>query len=176
MEATAEVARSLGATFRMGPAEVGNGKVALLEEPGGGAAFFLWQALEFGGAEVKNAPGALAWNELYTKDLEATRSFYSGLFGLEWSSMPMLQGGEYHLANVGGMPIAGVLVMDENWGEIPPHWMVYIQVEDADQAAARVESLGGDVCVPVTEIAVGRFAVVNDDQKGTFTIFEPAPH
>lgn len=176
IEATAEVARSLGATFRMGPAEVGNGKVALLEEPGGGAAFFLWQALEFGGAEVKNTPGALVWNELYTRDLEATQRFYSELFGWEWSSMPMLQGGEYHLANVGEMPIAGVLVMDENWGEIPPHWMVYIQVEDADEAASRVESLGGDVCVPVTEIAVGRFAVVNDDQKGTFTIFEPAEH
>ena len=116
----------------------------------------------------------MAWNELYTKDLDTTRAFYTALFGWGWSSMPIPQGGEYHLANLGDTPVAGVLVMDENWGEIPPHWMVYIQVADADEAAARVTELGGDVCVPVTEIAVGRFAVVNDDQKGTFTIFEPA--
>ena len=173
LDATAETARALGANFLMGPAEVGNGRVALLQEPGG-AAFFLWQALEFGGAELKGAPGALVWNELYTRDLEATKSFYSGLFGWEWSSMPIPQGGEYHLANLGELQVAGVLVMDDNWGDIPPHWMVYIQVEDADDAATTVESLGGDVCVPVTEIAVGRFAVVNDDQKGTFTIFEPS--
>ena len=170
--ATAETARTLGANFLMGPADVGNGRVALLQEPGG-AAFFVWQALDFGGAELVRSPGSMVWNELYTRDLEATKSFYSSLFGWEWSSMPIPQGGHYHLANLGDFQVAGLLVMDDNWGEIPPHWMVYIQVEDADAAAAKVTSLGGDVCVPVTEIAVGRFAVVNDDQKGTFTIFEP---
>ena len=172
LDATAERARDLGATFLMGPADVGNGRVALLQDSGG-AAVFLWQALEFGGAQVVRAPGAMAWNELYTKDLQATKDFYGGLFGWEWTSMPIPQGGAYHVANLGDTHVAGVLVMDESWGEIPPHWMVYIQVEDADAAAAKVTSLGGDVCVPVTEIAVGRLAVVNDDQKGTFTIFEP---
>ena len=172
LDKTADRAGTLGATFLMGPANVGNGRVALLQDPAG-APFFLWQALEFGGAEVIRAPGAMAWNELYTRDLEATQSFYSALFGWEWAAMPIPPGGEYHVAGLGDSHVAGVLVMDEHWPEIPPHWMVYIQVEDADAAAARVTSLGGDVCVPVTEIPVGRFAVVNDDQKGTFTIFEP---
>ena len=173
LDATAERARSLGATFMMGPADVGTGRVALMQDAGG-ASVFLWQALEFGGAEIIRSPGALAWNELYTRDLESTKSFYTSLFGWEWTSMPMPQGGNYHLASVGDFLVCGVLEMDENWGEIPPHWMVYIQVEDADATAAKVTSLGGDVCVPVTDIMVGRFAVVNDDQKGAFTIFEPS--
>ena len=143
-----------------------------MQDPAG-ASLFLWQALEFGGAEIIRAPGSMVWNEFYTRDLETTQNFYSTVFGWEWSSMPIPQGGEYHLANLGDFQVAGGLVMDENWGEIPPHWMIYIQVEDADRAAGKVTSLGGDVCVPVTEIAVGRFAVVNDDQRGTFTIFEP---
>ena len=172
LNASAERARALGATFLMGPADVGNGRVALLQDPGG-ATFFLWQALQFGGAEIIRAPGAMAWNELYTRDLETTQSFYSDLFGWEWSSLAIPQGGDYHLADLGDFQVAGVLVMDENWGEMPSHWMVYLQVEDADAAAAKITNLGGDVCVPVTDILVGRFAVVNDDQKGTFTIFEP---
>ena len=173
LDATAETARALGANFLMGPADVGNGRVALVQEPNG-ATFFLWQALDFGGAEIVGVPGAMVWNELYTRDLEATRSFYTALFRWEWSSMPIPQGGDYHIASVGERQVAGLLVMNEQWGEVPPHWMVYIQVEDADAAAAQVADLGGDVCVPVTEISVGRFAVVNDDQKGTFTIFQPA--
>jgi len=173
LDSTADTARSLGATFVMGPQDVGNGRVALMQDPTG-ASVFLWQALEFGGAEIIRSPGALAWNEFYTRDLEATKAFYTALFGWEWGSMPIPQGGDYHLASVDGFAACGVLEMDEQWGEIPPHWMVYIQVEDADATAARVTSLGGDVCVPVTDISVGRFAVVNDDQKGTFTIFEPA--
>ena len=179
LDATAERARTLGANFLMGPADVGSGRVALVQEPNG-AAFFLWQAIDFGGAELIRAPGAMVWNELYTRNLEATQSFYSALFGWEWSSVPIPQGGdyqlanlEYHLANLGDLQVAGVLVMDESWGEMPPHWMIYMQVEDADAAAAQVTALGGDVCVPVTDISVGRFAVVNDDQKGTFSIFEP---
>ena len=172
IDATVAGAKDLGANIFMGPHDVGTGRVALMQDPVG-ASLFLWQALQFGGAEVIRAPGSMVWNEFYTRDLETSQNFYSTLFGWEWSSMPIPQGGEYHLANLGEFQVAGGLVMDENWGEIPPHWMVYIQVEDADAAAARVTSLGGDVCVPVTEIAVGRFAVVNDDQKGTFTIFEP---
>lgn len=172
LDDTAEQAESLGATFHMGPAEVGNGRVALMQDPAD-ASLFLWQDTGFGGAEITGAPGAMAWNEFYTRDPETTRNFYTALFGWEWSSMPIPRGGDYHLASLGDTQVAGGLVMDESWGVLPPHWMIYIQVEDADVAAARVTGLGGDVCVPVTEIAVGRFAVVNDDQKGTFTIFEP---
>ena len=173
LDETADRAREMGATFLMGPADVGNGRVALMQDPQG-ACLFLWQASDFGGAEIVGAPGALAWNELCTRDLEATQNFYSSLFGWEWTSMPMPQGGNYDVAGLGDTHVAGVMLMDDNWGEMPPHWMVYFQVEDADAAAAKVTSLGGDVCVPVTDIIVGRFAVVNDDQKGTFTIFQPS--
>jgi hypothetical protein len=172
LNATAEKATAMGATLLMGPADVGNGRVALVRDPEG-AMFFLWQALDFGGAEVVRVPGSMAWTEHYTRDLSGMKDFYTKLFGWEWSSIPIPQGGDYHLANLGDVQVAGVLVMDENWGEMPSHWMVYFQVEDADAAASEVTSLGGKVCVPVTEISVGRFAVVNDDQQGTFTIFEP---
>lgn len=174
LDATAERAKGLGATILLPPMDLMEaGRMAMAQDPGG-ATFFLWQAGQHGGSEVMHSPGAMTWNEFYTRDLEATQSFYSGLFGWEWMTMPMPQDGAYHVAHLGGANVGGTLVIDENWGDVPSHWMVYIQVEDADDAAAKVTSLGGDICVPVTKIPVGRFAVVNDDQKGTFTIFEPS--
>lgn len=115
LDSTAELAGSLGATFVMGPADVGNGRVALMQDPSG-ASVFLWQALDFGGAEVIRSPGAFAWNELYTRDLETTQGFYSDLFGWEWSSMPIPEGGDYHLAAIGDYMVCGVLDIDHPVG------------------------------------------------------------
>jgi len=36
-----------------------------------------------------NAPGALCWNELSTPDMDASASFYGGLFG--WDAQPFEQ-------------------------------------------------------------------------------------
>lgn len=61
--------------------------------------------------------------------------------------------------------------MNEEWGEVPPHWMLYFAVDNCDEAAAKAKQLGGEICVPPTDIAkVGRFAVINDPQGGFFSI------
>jgi hypothetical protein len=65
------------------------------------------------------------------------------------------------------MPMTG-----PEWRGVPPHWMVYVAVDDIDAAARKVVELGGKVCVPPTTIPVGRFAVVNDPQGATFSLFQ----
>jgi predicted enzyme related to lactoylglutathione lyase len=71
---------------------------------------------------------------------------------------------------------AGMLQMTEEWGEAPPHWMLYFSVIDCDSSAARVKELGGEVCVPPTEIPpAGRFSVLSDPQGAYFSIIRPTP-
>jgi len=55
--------------------------------------------------------------------------------------------------------------------------MPYVAVRDVDAAAARVESLGGKVCVPPTDIPnVGRFCVVNDPTGASISLLTmPSP-
>ena len=66
------------------------------------------------------------------------------------------------------MPMRG-----EEWKGVPPHWMIYVSVADCDERAARIKQLGGNVCVPPTDIPnVGRFSVVNDPQGATFSIIQ----
>src|ERR1700753_1018478 len=85
-EEAAARARELGGSVHAGPFDVMQaGRMAVLQDPQG-AYFMLWEPREHRGAELVNAPGAFAWNELSTSDMGAAQSFYGGLFG--WSFEP----------------------------------------------------------------------------------------
>ena len=145
------------------------GSMAVLRDPAGGT-FAVWQAKASRGTDhTDSKPHTVCWNELASRDAAAAGEFYAGLFGWRREEMEM-EGTTYTMFMSGEDRAAGMLQMTEEWGDIPSHWMMYIAVEDCDAAAARVPELGGQVCVPPTDIPVGRFAVVNDPQGGTFSI------
>ena len=50
--------------------------------------------------------------------------------------------------------------------------MAYIHVADVDATAAKIKEHGGSVCVPPTDISVGRFAVVQNPARATFSIIK----
>ena len=72
---------------------------------------------------------------------------------------------------VGGMLDIGAVGLPE---EVPPHWLVYFSVEDADAAVAKVKSGGGDVRMEPMEIPVGRFVVVADPAGAVFAVMQPS--
>jgi uncharacterized protein len=60
--------------------------------------------------------------------------------------------------------------------EAPPHWLVYIGVDDVDATAARAKELGATVFQESTDIPeVGRFAVVQDPAGAVFGLFRGNP-
>ncbi len=66
------------------------GRMAVFADPTG-AVFGIWQPGTFIGAELVNEPGALAWNELNTRDPEAAKAFYGAVFG--WTVRGQRHGG-----------------------------------------------------------------------------------
>jgi hypothetical protein len=53
---------------------------------------------------------------------------------------------------------------------------VYFAVDDADASAAKITELGGTILVPPFDVpTVGRIAVAQDPQGGTFSIIKPVP-
>lgn len=107
-------------------------------------------------------PGEFCWNELMTRDDEAATKFYTELLG--WSSKTEDMGsGQYTVFSAGEKMVGGMMAMDESFGDLHPHWMSYITVEDVDESVKQVEALGGKVCHPPTDIPnVGRFSVITD--------------
>ena len=142
-----------------------------------GAFISVWQSGQHTGAQVVREPGSFTWCELNTRDVPGAKAFYSTVFG--WGAETSGEGGPmpYTEFKLGGESIAGMMEMGGHMpAEVPPHWLVYIEVADTDAAASKAAELGGAVVVPGTDYPGGRFAVVTDPQGATLGLMTPASH
>ena len=171
IQAVADQASELGATITVPPMKVMDaGWLAFIKDPTGGHVGF-WQDGEHCGAGLVNEPGAFCWNELATRDIDAASEFYGQLLG--WTYKPMENTpSRYLIIENDGRGNGGLLQMNEEWGDLPPHWMVYFSVADTEASAARVKELGGAVNVPPFDTSVGKISVVADPQGGHFSLIQ----
>src|SRR5215218_8865604 len=110
---------------------------------------------------TSHAPGTISWADLATTDQEAAKVFYGGLFGWEYDDRPVGEGITYSMAKLGGRSAAAINAQrdDERAQGIPPHWNVYVTVEDVDAAARAVGEHGGQVLAePFDVFDAGRMA------------------
>jgi len=114
--------------------------------------------------------GAFSWLELMTGELDDAAAFYSEIFG--WSVRRMdMPTGPYHVIKVGDTDVGGLMATPPDAGPVPPHWGVYITVDNVDSVAEKVKAHGGTIVVPPTDIpTVGRFAVLQDPQGAHFSV------
>jgi len=174
-DATVAAARAAGATVYAEPMDVSDlGRMAILADPTG-AVIGIWQPRTFIGAEVANEPGALAWNELNTRDLPAAKAFYTTVFG--WEAHDSDMGGmAYTEWKVGDRSVGGMMAMpDMVPAAVPAHWLAYFGVADTDAAVAAATGAGATVMLPATDIPPGRFAVLADPDGAAFAIIAMAP-
>jgi hypothetical protein len=170
----AKNAKALGGRVIAEPFEVQDyGRMAMLQDASGGT-LAVWQARTHPGAERVNEPGAFCWLELATRDVAGAKTFYTGLFG--WGMKePTDPGMDYTEILLAGRPMGGILAIRPDMGAMPPSWGLYWQVADCGASAAKAKALGGKVCVEPHDLpTVGRFAVIQDPQGATFSMFQPA--
>jgi len=139
-----------------------------------GAVFGLWQSKKHTGATVADEPGAMAWSEVNSRDANGAAAFYHEVFDLDARPVddPSMQ---YIMLNQGETPVAGVLQMTAEWGELPPHWMTYFAVADVDKAAETVKQNGGKVVHGPFDSPYGRIAVISDPQGAVLSLLQSAP-
>lgn len=120
-------------------------------------------------------PGSFCWNELYSKDYKASQKFYEAVLG--WKFEPWGPGG-YWMIKVGDKSVAGLMDTDKpEWAQLPNMWGYYIDVENIEQTARRVESLGGKVIHPPEDVPeVGRFATLIDPAGAMVNIIQMKQH
>lgn len=124
----------------------------------------------------KHAPGTICWVELGTTDQNAAKSFYGSLFGWSFVDYPMGPGGVYTMFRADGRDAAAGYTLQEaeRAHGVPPHWNLYVAVEDADKAAARATELGGSVVAgPFDVFTNGRMAVVVDPTGAAICLWQP---
>jgi predicted enzyme related to lactoylglutathione lyase len=169
VDAVAEKAAAAGGTILFPPFDVMDaGRMAMVQDPSG-AMFGVWQPGSHIGAQLVNMPNALVWNELQTRDTKSARNFYNAVFGWEYD----IDASGYLLPKQGGRIHAGIMQIDESWGDAPSNWAVYFMVEDVEAAAAKSKELGGTLLRPPSSAGeMGKFSVVQDPQGGVFTIMQ----
>ena len=180
VDETLERAKALGATNPMGPLDVMDiGRMAFFQDPVG-ATIALWQAKSHRGPSLVYEPGCPNWYEGMSKDVAKSVAFYTELFGWTSEVKPVTTGDgdtiEYHVYKQGDDQVGGTMQMGPEFGPVPSHWTVYVQVEDLDVAHGKVEGLGGKTVVPPMPIPdVGRFCQVTDPTGAHLALIEMAP-
>ena len=119
--------------------------------------------------------GSFCWIELHTSDQNAAKSFYNALFGWEAHDNPMGPDSYYTEFKLQGREAAAgcSLLPDERSESIPPYWMIYITVENADVAVAKAQDLGGKPFGPAFDVMdAGRMAIIKDPTGAVFCIWQ----
>jgi predicted enzyme related to lactoylglutathione lyase len=121
------------------------------------------------------APGTPSWVDLASPNLDASRKFYSALFGwkAEVVDDPAAQG--YTMFSKNGKQVAGLggLQMPQQ----PSAWSTYVATEDADKTAKAVQEAGGKVIAPPFAVMKsGRMAVFQDPTGAYISIWEAGEH
>jgi hypothetical protein len=114
----------------------------------------------------------VCWNELLTNNTDQAGKFYTQLFG--WSGNVQQMGPTaYTMFMKGQAPAGGMMAIAPEWGKVPPHWMIYISVEDCEKSVALAKKLGGEILAPPTDVPnVGRFSTMRDPQGAVFSVIK----
>ncbi len=120
------------------------------------------------------APGTPCWVELSgTPDIEASESFYRGLFGWEMPEQPnSAELGGYRRAKLGGRDVAGVSPRMQP-GQ-PTVWATYVSVDDMAATLEKVKEAGGEpVMEPQDVMGLGTMLVFTDPTGAVCGAWQP---
>jgi len=117
--------------------------------------------------------GVPSWVDIGTPDLAAGLRFYQDLFGWEAQDMGE-EAGRYNIVLKNGRQVAAISPAQDPG---PPRWTTYINVDDVDDIAKRVESAGGTVVVPPMDVmSAGRMAIFSDTTGAVIAAWQPGEH
>jgi predicted enzyme related to lactoylglutathione lyase len=130
-----------------------------------------------GGIRDGYPAGVPCWIDTTQPDPPAAAEFYRGLLGWELQDMlPPNSPGNYFVARLHGRDVAAISSMagDETTRAV---WNTYIWVDNADQAARRVEQARGRVIAAPFDVAgAGRMVECADPSGARFRLWQAREH
>jgi predicted enzyme related to lactoylglutathione lyase len=116
-------------------------------------------------------PGQFVWREIMTPNVEDTLRFYGEVIGWKHETHSMGNGESYTMLKVGETPVGGCMKLPAS--NIPPHWALYVSVDDVDATAALATKNGGKIFFgPDNAGEFGRFASLADPQGAAISIWK----
>jgi predicted enzyme related to lactoylglutathione lyase len=172
---TVERVRTLGGKANPAFDVLDNGRLAVCFDPNG-AQFDVWQSKRASMTEADTSwHGVPSWSETITSDVSRAKEFYRELFDWTAESMPMLDF-EYTVFSLGQDRVAGMMPIQPEMGNVPPHWGTYFTVKDVDETVKIAKAAGGTIHIEPMDIpSVGRFAMIVSPQGVNFYVITYLP-
>ncbi|HEX5854522.1 MAG TPA: VOC family protein [Thermoanaerobaculia bacterium] len=119
------------------------------------------------------APGEWIWSSLLARKPDTEAAFYQAVFGYEVFDVPSEDDLEHDILSSDDFARASVNPLPGNSPRRHSHWLNFVRVVDAADAAAKAVALGGRVLVePHTDRHGGKLAVVADPTGARFGLME----
>lgn len=121
--------------------------------------------------------GTSTWVDLSTHDLDATKAFYSGLFGWTFEDQGE-EFGHYQLVRNGDALVGGAMDVSAftspDCQPLPSAWGVFLSVDDADSTVATAKESGVQIfSEPMDVGAMGRMAILADPTGAQIGLWQP---
>lgn len=169
VNATTGLFKRKGRVYR-GPTDIPEfGRVAIVADPLGAPLALIRTAKGDPPDGDEPAQHEWLWREYVAANPESAFAFYHSAFG--YNAKVELEGehGPYWVLRSGEHGRAGGFRCP--WPTVKPNWLPYVRVEDAAEAAHKVESLGGKVLLaPSPSIRNGSLAIVADPQGAVLAL------
>jgi len=122
--------------------------------------------------KARRVPASIVWFEIPADNVQRAKTFYSKLFGWKIKQFPGTMKMPYWHIDTGGhdaTPDGGMMERQSPQQPITN----YINVASVDQAATKVQKLGGKIIMPKTAVPqMGFFVICQDTENNMFALWE----
>ncbi len=119
--------------------------------------------------------GSFVWTEIASSDADKCQAFYETVFDWKFKPGDASPGMDYREFTTGGeAPVGGLYQINPEWfggNPPPPHFMIYVAVDDVDVNAELAKELGGNVHKIMDIPNVGRMAIIQDPTGAMIATF-----
>jgi predicted enzyme related to lactoylglutathione lyase len=173
VDAAGRVALSHGAKSVSEPKTyAGRGRQAVLTDPEG-AVFALLASAGGDPPDDLAEPGEWIWSALLSKDPAQSAAFYQNVFGYDVFDADSDDGSEHMVLSSDNYARASVNTLPAGSARRHPHWLNFIRVTGAAEAAKKAVSLGGRILVePHDDGPGGLWAVISDPAGAPIGVME----
>ncbi len=118
--------------------------------------------------------GKIGWIDISVDDASGLRDFYAKVVGWKPENVSMGEYSDFNMTMPGsGEPAAGICHARGGNADLPPQWLIYIVVGDAQESARICTDNGGKVLVQPRPMGGGSFCVIEDPGGAVAALWQP---
>jgi predicted enzyme related to lactoylglutathione lyase len=118
--------------------------------------------------------GKVTWFDLTVPHADRLRDFYHDVVGWKVGEVKMESYCDYVMKTPGGESVAGVCHAQGVNANIPPQWLIYINVANLNQSIEKCKALGGTVIEGPRDMGgYGSMVIIRDPAGAVCALIEP---